>query len=239
MPIQFPLEHMAVGVETDEEYVPRSHPEAVSPKTPHNGMSMTAPLNEVWNSPVDDRPHVSHIFHAIVPSTTLVLSHSVTRTQRFIRMRVLCRKGHEPRAVYKPHQYVTGIQDGKHVLKEAFCALKFLYCTFTKPGEQGYTGHNALRWTAIRVEGTGLDKRIGAKLVTTAKSRNQGTSVVKSVYRGGTDALQPKSNSSSMGWNDCSAMTLGLLNPGISHPLETMQMLQAQRLRMRTLYGAK
>jgi len=139
MPIQFPLEHMAVGVETDEEYDVRLHLEAVVPKTPHNGMSMTAPLNEVWNSSVDGKPHVSHIFHAIIPGTTLVLSHSVTRTQTFIRMRVLCRKGHEPRAVYKPHQYIIGSQDGKPVLKEDFCALKFLYCIFPKPGEKGYT----------------------------------------------------------------------------------------------------
>lgn len=175
-PISFPLEHIAIGVETDEEYDPKLHPEAVVPRKPHKGKSLTAPLRETWISEDDGRMNISHIFGAIKPGPeeTLILQHPVTRGQTSIRIRVICRKGDGLQNIYQPHQYMMGTQNGKVVLKEEFTAIKFLFCPIPRAGQPGYAPSEAMKITAIRVEGEGRDVQIGAKIVSKAQSRDPG-----------------------------------------------------------------
>lgn len=167
---------MAIGVETDEEYEPKLHPEAVVPKKPHRGKSLTAPLRETWIASADGRMNISHIFGAIKPGPeeTLILHHPVTRDQKSIRIRVICRKGDGLQNIYQPHQYTMGTQDGKVVFKEDFCALKFLFCPIPRAGKRGYAPFEAMKITAIRVEGEGRDTQIGAKIVSKAQSMEPG-----------------------------------------------------------------
>ncbi|GAB7337553.1 hypothetical protein MBLNU457_g2869t1 [Dothideomycetes sp. NU457] len=170
-PISFPLSHMAIGVEGEEEYDAKLHPEAVVPKKPHKGKSLDAPLRETWISQADGRLNISHIFQAIKPGETIVLLHGVTRAQEDIRIRVICRKGDGVQDIYQPHQYMMGFQDGKDVFKEDFCAVKYLYCRIPRAGLSGYAPSEPMKATAIRVVGEGQDAQIGAKVVSKAQSR--------------------------------------------------------------------
>jgi len=170
-PIPFPLDHMAIGVETDEDYDAKLHPEAVVPEKPYRGKSLDAPLRETWISRTDGKLTISHIFGAIKPGETVIRLREVTRAQEHIRIRVICRKGDGLQNIYQPHQFTMGFLDGKEVFKEDFCAVKVLYCPIPRAGQPGYAPSKPVRYTAIRVVGEGQDAQIGAKVVSEAQSQ--------------------------------------------------------------------